>query len=96
MRRALTVVSVECWWRRSGCREWSSCWAESLVVGGDWWSGDGLICTFVLVGAVSVKGWGGWWLICTACLSVGAVICTGCDDCWWLSTLCIGGVVLFT
>ena len=76
VRRALIVVRVKCWWRRSGCREWNSCWAVILEVGGGWWSGGGLICTvFVLTDAVLFTGLGG---------------------CWWIFTLCIGGVVLFT
>ena len=43
VRRALIVVSVECWWVRSGCRVLNSCRAVRLVAGGGLMSGSGLI-----------------------------------------------------
>jgi hypothetical protein len=35
VRRALIVVSVECWWIRSGCSMLYSCWVGRFS-GGDW------------------------------------------------------------
>ena len=44
VRRALIVVSVECWWMRSGCSMLRSCWVVRLA-GGGWCAGGRLICT---------------------------------------------------
>ena len=59
VRMAFIVVSVECWWMRSGCSMWSSCWVVRLA-GGGWWSGGRFFCTVcVSLGVVVCTGLGG-------------------------------------
>ena len=74
MRRALIVVSVECWWMRSGCSMLRSCWVVRLA-GGGWWAGGRFMCTgCVKLGRVVGTRLGGVWLF-TVCI-FGVVVFT--------------------
>ena len=94
VRRALIVVSVECWWVRSGCSMLKSCWVVRLS-GGDWWVGGVLICTGCRwLDVVVCTRLGGDWLF-TICV-VGVVVFTVVTGRFWCCTVWTGVGWLFT